>query len=81
MIYWRKVDKRGSSSSWKRPGEAPDTLVKRERYEPTAMIVLFFRSSGPVLIHAVEKGDSVDNIHYIDNCLSPALESIKRQRV
>ena len=45
------------------------------------MIVIFFRSSGPVLIHAVEKGNTVNNIYYIENCLSPAFESIKRQRV
>ena len=45
------------------------------------MSVIFFRSSGPALIHAVENGNTVDNIYFIENCLSPAFESIKRQRV
>ena len=45
------------------------------------MIVVFFLSSGPVLIHAVEKGNTVDNTYYKDKSLGPAFESIKRQRV
>ena len=64
-IYWRKIDKRGSLSSWKIPSEALDTLVKRSRYEPKTMIIIFFHSSGPVLIHVVEKGNTVDIIYYI----------------
>ena len=80
IFYWRSIEKRGSSSSWKRAGEPPDTLVKRDRYEPKTMVVIFFRSSGPALIHAVEKGVTIDNVYYIDNCLSPAFESIRKQR-
>ena len=46
------------------------------------MIVIIFRSSSPILIHAVEKGNTVGDIYYyIENGLSPAFESIKRQRV
>ncbi len=44
------------------------------------MVVIFFRSSDPALIHAVEKGVTIDNVYYIDNCLSPAFESIRKQR-
>ena len=44
------------------------------------MIVIFFRSSGPFLIHTVEKGNTLDNIYFKENCLSPAFESIKRQK-
>ena len=29
----------------------------------------------------LKKVNAVDNIYYIENCLSPAFESIKRQRV
>ena len=76
-IYRRK----GSSSSWKRQGDVPDILVKRGIYEPKTMILKFSRSSGPVLIHAFEKENTVDNVYYSENCLSPAFESIKRQRV
>ena len=55
--------------------------MERGRYEPKTMLVIFFGSSGLVLIHAAEKENTVKNIYYIENCLSPALESIKRQRV
>ena len=44
------------------------------------MVVIFFRSSDPVLIHAVEKGVTIDNVYYKEICLSPAFESIKKQR-
>jgi hypothetical protein len=44
------------------------------------MVVIFFRSSKPALIHAVEKGVTTDNFYYIENCLSPTFESIKKQR-
>ena len=45
------------------------------------MIVIFFRSSSPILIHAVEMQKTVDNIYNKEKRLSPAFESIKRQRV
>ena len=33
------------------------------------------------LFKPLKKGNTIDNIYYIENCLSPAFELIKRQRV
>jgi histone-lysine N-methyltransferase SETMAR len=41
---------------------------------------LFFKSTGPVLIHRVERGQTIDHEYYINNCLEPVLEEIKNQR-
>lgn len=35
---------------------------------------------GPVLIHWVEHGKTVDHDYYINNCLQPVLEEINNQR-
>ena len=57
---------------WKRAAELPDSLVKRDRHVPKTMVVIFFRSSGHTLIHAVEKGITKENINYQENCLITA---------
>ena len=86
IFYHRKIEKQiermtgAATSSWKRQGEPPDTIVKRDRFEAKTMFSIFFRSTGPIFIHAVKKGETIDNHYYIGNCLGPAFEAVKRQR-
>jgi histone-lysine N-methyltransferase SETMAR len=42
--------------------------------------LFFFKSTGPVLIHSVERGQTIDHEYYIDNCLQPVIDDIKNQR-
>ena len=44
------------------------------------MICVFFRSSVHVLVHAVNKGTTIDHEYYIENCLGPAFDVVRRQR-
>ena len=44
------------------------------------MFSIFFRSTGPIFIHVVKKGETIDNHYYIENCLGPAFKAVKRQR-
>ncbi|CAF1337801.1 unnamed protein product, partial [Rotaria magnacalcarata] len=37
-------------------------------------------SNGPVIIHRIERGQTIDHRYYIDNFLQPAANEIKRQR-
>ncbi|CAF3871049.1 unnamed protein product [Rotaria sordida] len=37
-------------------------------------------SDGPVLIHPVKRGQTIDHDYYIKNCLRPLVDEIKRQR-
>ena len=80
LIYHRALKKRLSSRAWRRHGEKPQTLVKRGQFEKSTMFVIFFRSAGPVLVHYVERGKSIDHQYYINNCLSPMFASLRRQR-
>ena len=79
-IYHRKVGKKFSNSSWVAEGEKPLTLVRRSQFEPKTMISVFFKSTGPVLIHAVKKGSTIDNNYYIENCLKPLVGEMELQR-
>ncbi|CAF4927845.1 unnamed protein product [Rotaria sp. Silwood1] len=38
------------------------------------------RSNGPVIIHRIERVQTVEHRYYIDNCLQPVVNEIKRQR-
>jgi hypothetical protein len=44
------------------------------------MFSIFFKSTGPVIIHRIERGQTVDHQYYIDKCLQPVVNEIKRQR-
>ena len=44
------------------------------------MVYVFFSSSGPVLIHGVERGKAIDNIYYKENYLGPVFDAIREQR-
>lgn len=79
-IYLRQVGRKQSNASWIKKGESPRTVVRRNRYEPKVMFSIFFKSTGPVLVHAVGKGDTIDRYYYINNCLEPVINEIKRQR-
>ncbi|CAF5016228.1 unnamed protein product, partial [Rotaria sp. Silwood1] len=37
-------------------------------------------TTGPVLIHCIERGQTVDHLYYIDNCLRRLVNEIKQQR-
>jgi len=68
-IYFRQIAKRASSRAWTAPGQAPPTIVKRGLYEKKCMFVVFFRTTGPVLVHCLEKSKTIDHRYYIDKCL------------
>ena len=41
---------------------------------------VFFKSTGSLLIHHVERGQTIDHGYYIDNCSQPLVETMKHQR-
>lgn len=80
MVYWRQLGRKTSNASWRGEGEAPGTVVKRSQFENKTLFSVFFRTTGPVHIHAVNKGVSIDNSYYIKHCLKPAVKAIVEQR-
>ena len=41
---------------------------------------IFFKSNGPVLIHCVDEGKTIDHNYYIEICLKPVVKEIWKQR-
>lgn len=79
-FYHRKIKKRSECRAWKGEGESPEIIVRREQFEPKTMVSIFFRTTGMVHIYAVEKKKTLDSECYIENCLTPAFNEIRRQR-
>jgi len=79
-FYHRKIKKRSECRAWKGEGESPETIVRRDRFEPKTMVSIFFRTTGLVHIYAVAKNETLNSECYIENCLGPAFDEIRRQR-
>ena len=69
-----------SNSSWRRSGQEPDTLIRRDRFEAKTMFCIFFGSTGVVQITYFEKGVTIDNQRYINDCLSPMIQDVESKR-
>jgi histone-lysine N-methyltransferase SETMAR len=80
MIYWTQLGRKSSNASWVGEGEAPRTVVKRSQFDNKTLFSIFFRTTGPVYVHAVNRGVSIDNSYYVKHCLTPAVKAIKEQR-
>ncbi|CAF4326331.1 unnamed protein product [Rotaria sordida] len=79
-IYHRQMGYKSSNTSWVNEGESLTTIVHRSKFEPKNLFCIFFKSNGPVLIHAVDNDETIDYISYIQNCLKPIVKEIWKQR-
>lgn len=79
-IYLRQIGRKAANATWVGEGQSAGTIVRRNQHEPKVLYSLFFKSNGPLLIHAVDKGKKVDRYYYIDRCLEPLIQELKRQR-
>ena len=79
-IYHRKIERKALNSSWVAKGEHPATVVRQGRYEAKSMITVFFKSTGPILLDFLDKGETINANCYIKNCLKPCVKAIKEQR-
>ena len=75
-----QIGRKSSNSAWVARGDPPPTVVRHSRFSPRTLFSIFFKSTGPVLIHYVERGESIDHQYYIDYCLKPLINNIKKQR-
>jgi len=75
-----QLGRKSSNTAWVRRGDPPPTVVRRSRFAPRTLFSIFFKSNGPVFIHRVERGETIDHHYYINNCVRPVVDEIKRQR-
>ncbi len=80
MVLPITIKKRSECRAWKGGGESPETIVRRDRFEPKTMVSIFFRITGLVHIYAVAKKGTLNSECYTQNCLGPAFDEIRRQR-
>ncbi|CAF5105983.1 unnamed protein product, partial [Rotaria sp. Silwood1] len=78
-IYHRQIGQKSSNATWISENELPRTIVRRNRSEPKTLFCLFFKSDGPILIHKVDRGKTIDHNYYIENCLKPVINEIRKQ--
>ncbi len=79
-FYHTQIGRKSSNATWMRRGDPPPTVVRRDKFAPRTLFSIFLKSDGPVLIHPVERGQAIDHHYYINNCLRPLVEQVKRQR-
>ena len=79
-IYHRQIGRKASNACWVAQGQSPGTVVRRSQYEPKTLFSIFFRSNGGVLVHSVDKGETIDRFYYINNCLKAVVKELKQER-
>jgi len=77
-VYLRQVGRKQSNDSWIEEEESSGTTVRRSKYEPKILVSIFFKSTGPVLMHPVERSKKVDHFYYINRCLKPLVKELHR---
>jgi len=79
-IHCRQIGRKASNTYWIGEGQSAKTVVRRSQYEPKMLFSIFFKSNGWLWIHAADSGQTIDGNYYIDNCLEPTIEELKKQR-
>ncbi|CAF1154736.1 unnamed protein product [Adineta ricciae] len=79
-FFHKQTGQKSSYAAWVAKGDASPTVPRRDRFDPRTLFSIFFKSTGPQLVHHVERGQTIDQEYYIDNCLQPLVEEIKQQR-
>ena len=75
FCYWWN-----NRNSWVAKGKSPRTVVRQSRYQPKAMITLFFRTTGVLHFSCLEKGKTINHNTYINKCLKSLVDSINQLR-
>jgi hypothetical protein len=60
-FYLRQIKNKSLNRTWINELEEPKTVLRRGIYEPKFMFCLFFRTSGPVLVHMVKNRMTIYN--------------------
>ena len=79
-LYLRQIGHKQSNASWVAECKSARVLVKRDRFESKNLFYIFFRSTGFVYVGYVEKGQTITGDYYIQNCLKPVENEMRRQR-
>ena len=79
-IYHRQIHHKSKNASWLGECQSATPIVRRSKFEEKNSFSIFFKSNGPVLIHCVDEEKVVDHNYYIENCVTPVVKEIWKQR-
>ncbi len=79
-FFHQQTGRKVSNAAWVAKDDPPPTIIRRNKFAPKTLFCIFFKSTGPLLIHRVERGQTIDRHYYIENCLQPVIEEIQKQR-
>ncbi|CAF1411319.1 unnamed protein product [Rotaria sordida] len=80
-FYHKQIGRKSSNAAWVARGDPSSTVVRRSHFAPKTLPCIFFKSAGPVLIHSFKRGQTIDHQYYINNCLRPVIDEIRKQRL
>ena len=72
----RQIDHKSKNASCFSEGESSTIVVRRSKVEAKISFSIFFKSNGPVLIHCVDEGKTVDHNYYIENCIKLVVKKV-----
>ncbi len=79
-FYHKQIGRKSSNAAWTPIGRPPPTVVRRSGFAPKTLFCIFFKTTGPVSIHHVDQGETIDHHYYIDNCLEHLIDEIRKKR-
>ncbi|CAF2708911.1 unnamed protein product [Rotaria sp. Silwood2] len=79
-FHHKQIGRKSSNSAWVARGDPPPTVVRQSIFSPKTLFSIYFKSTGPVLIYYVERGQTIDHQYYIDYCLKPLINNTRKQR-
>ncbi|CAF1524417.1 unnamed protein product [Adineta ricciae] len=66
--------------TWIPKEEPPPTVVRRQQFEQKTMFVVFFMTTGPLLVHYLASGTSINGTYYRDECLKTLVRNLCEKR-
>ena len=79
-FYHRNIKSKQHSKAWVAKDQGPPTTVKRQQFEKKSMFVIFFMTTGPLLIHELPSGTTINAIYYRDECLKKLIKNLRKKR-
>ena len=79
-FHHRKIPSKQDSKKWVSRGNYLPTEVRRQQYEAETMFVMFFMTTGPLLIHQVPARILLDAIYYRDEYLKVLVKNLHKKR-
>ena len=80
-LYHRQIGQQSSNSACIARDDPPLQWFDKVFFSSKTLFSLVFKSTSPVWIHYVEPRHTVNHQYYIDYCLKPLINNIRKQRV